>query len=100
MCPMSCASTDLTASAHRYPQAVVVNLPKHEARFEGVKQQLDEAGVKFERIGAVVGKQLSPEERRSNVTALARVLITPGMMVMTVVGIKLLGPTPTRSSPL
>lgn len=68
------------AAARKLPKAVVVNLPKHEARFEGVKQQLDEAGVKFERIGAVVGKQLSPEERRSNVTALARVLITPGMM--------------------
>jgi len=72
--------TAAAAAARKLPRAVVINLPRHAERFEGVKHELDAAGVKFERISAVEGRHLNPEDRRANVTALARALITPGMM--------------------
>lgn len=69
-----------TASARPLPKAVVVNMKRNEKRFEGVKRELDREGVKFERLEAVEGKKLNASERRSQVTALARVFLTPGMM--------------------
>ena len=74
-----CAALTAVSTARKLPKAVVINLPKHEARFEGVKRELAEAGVSFERIDAVEGRRLGLVEKRANVTALARALITPGM---------------------
>jgi len=69
----------VVTAARKLPKAVVINLPKHEARYEGAKRELNAAGVRFERMDAVEGRRLSPAEKRANVTALARALITPGM---------------------
>ena len=65
--------------ARKLPKSVVINLPRHEARYEGAKRELNAAGVKFERLDAVEGRRLDPAEKQANVTALARALITPGM---------------------
>ena len=53
-----CAALTAVSTARKLPKAVVINLPKHEARFEGVKRELAEAGVSFERIDAVEGRRL------------------------------------------
>lgn len=67
-------------SARSTPRAVVINMKRHDKRFEGVKRELDREGVRFERLEAVAGKELDPSERRAQVTALARIFLTPGMM--------------------
>ena len=74
-----CAALAAVSAARKLPKAVVINLPKHEARFEGAKRELTAAGVSFERMDAVEGRRLGLAEKRANVTALARALITPGM---------------------
>ena len=38
-----CAALTAVSTARKLPKAVVINLPKHEARFEGVKRELAEA---------------------------------------------------------
>ena len=64
----------------RVPPALVINLPRDAERFAGVKKQMDDQGVYFERIDAVNGRALSESERRANATAAARALLTPGMI--------------------
>lgn len=73
-------ATSTLAASHPTPKALLINLPKHEERFRTVKEQLDAAGVPFERAEAVDGRALSAEERKTRVTALARALLTPGMI--------------------
>ena len=48
-----CAALAAVAAARKLPKAVVINLPKHEARYEGAKRELTAAGVSFERMDAV-----------------------------------------------
>lgn len=66
--------------AGKPPKAYLINLPKHAERYRTVKAQLESAGMRYERIGAVDGKALSTTEMKANVTALARVLLTRGMI--------------------
>ena len=70
----------LAASAARKPRALLINLPQHDERFNGVKLQLDKANIPFERAEAVNGKAMTPEELKANVTWLARLLLTKGMI--------------------
>lgn len=62
------------------PKALLINLPKHTDRYNAVKQQLESAGVEYERAEAVDGKQLSSAELKANVTWIARKLLTRGMI--------------------
>jgi hypothetical protein len=74
------ASLENARADGRLPKALLVNLPRHQERFQKVKQQLDGAGVNFERANAVDGKMLTPAELKADVTLLARWLITRGMV--------------------
>jgi hypothetical protein len=62
------------------PKALLINLPKHEERLRTVKEQLERAEVTYERAPAVDGRGLTIEENEREVTALARNLMTPGMI--------------------
>ena len=62
------------------PPAVVINLPRNPERFAAVKASLKEAGVKYQRVDAVEGRQMTLAERYENVTALGRLFMTPGMI--------------------
>lgn len=66
--------------ARRTPRAVVINLERHQTRLNAVRAELKTAGLKFERMPAVDGRQLSAEELHANVTAIGRHLLTPGMI--------------------
>lgn len=74
-------SSHVAAESHpKIPRAVVINLPKDRQRMEGVKLSLDAERIPFERLDAVMGKELSAEERKARVTTLGRLLMTPGMV--------------------
>lgn len=62
------------------PKALLINLPKHQERLRTVSEQLERAEVEVERAPAVDGRLLTIEEQEQNVTALARHLMTPGMI--------------------
>ena len=68
------------ATAAPTPRALLINLPRNPERFRDAKQQLDAAGVTFERAEAVDGKMLSQQELNENVTMLGRWLMTRGMI--------------------
>lgn len=70
----------LAAAAAASPPARLINLPRHTQRFEEVKRQLDLANIHFERVQAVDGRAMSVSDRQLNVTALGRLLLTPGMV--------------------
>ena len=77
---ISTRASDVPRPKLRVPPALVINLPRDAERFAGVKKQMDDQGVYFERIDAVNGRALSESERRANATAAARALLTPGMI--------------------
>ena len=66
---ISTRASDVPRPKLRVPPALVINLPRDAERFAGVKKQMDDQGVYFERIDAVNGRALSESERRANATA-------------------------------
>lgn len=70
----------LASGAATPPKALLINLPRHSERFRNVKQQLEAAGVDYERAEAVDGKALSDADLKANSTLLARKLTTRGMI--------------------
>lgn len=59
----------------------VINLEKDQDRWDGVTQELRQAGVEhIHRIPAIYGKDLSDQELQSNTTMLARMFATRGMI--------------------
>lgn len=73
-------ATLVVAAAKPLPKALLINLPRHTSRYDEVKQQLDLAGVSFERIVATDGRALSEDVTAREVTRLGRLLMTKGMM--------------------
>jgi len=69
-----------TQDSKRLPRAVVINLPRHVKRLNAVRDEFQGAGLRFERMPAVDGRMLAPDEMKANVTALGRHLLTPGMI--------------------
>jgi glycosyl transferase family 25 len=80
MLPLWAAVLLLGSAAANVPRAVVINLPRHEARLAKVREELQAAALPFERLPAVDGRALPAEALRANVTALGRHLLTPGMI--------------------
>ena len=68
------------AKASQLPKALLINLPRHPERYNEVKQQLEGAGIQYERAEAVDGKMLSKSDLQQNVTIAARMLLTKGMI--------------------
>ena len=62
------------AARSQPPKALLINLPRHQERFESVKHQLELRGVTYERAPAVDGALLQPSDLASNVTAFGRAL--------------------------
>ena len=68
------------ACAAKVPKALLINLPRHRARYESVKEQFEVQNVRFLRAPACDGKLLTDEQMKQNVTALGRLLMTRGMV--------------------
>ena len=48
------------------PPIYVINMAKDTARMSSMVQQLEAQGLAFERIEAIVGRELSPQDRRAS----------------------------------